>query len=131
MDAVLKVICGALIAVILGLTLRQQGKDIALLLGVAVCCMVVSVGISYLTPVVDFVKQLQESSGTDPEFLRILLKSVGIALVGEIAGLICADAGNSALAKTIQILTTSVILWLSLPLMRALLELVRKMMEEV
>jgi len=131
MDAVLKVVGGALIAVILGLTLRQQGKDIALLLSAAVCCMVVAVGVAYLTPVVDFVRQLQENTGTDPEFLRILLKSVGIGLLGEIAGLICADAGNAALGKTVQILTASVILWLSLPLMSTLLELVRKMMEEV
>ena len=131
MDAVLKVVGGALIAVILGLTLRQQGKDVALLLSAAVCCMVVAVGVAYLTPVVDFVRQLQENTGTDPEFLRILLKSVGIGLLGEIAGLICADAGNAALGKTVQILTASVILWLSLPLMSTLLELVQKMMEEV
>lgn len=131
MDTVLKVIFGALIAVILGLMLRQQGKDIALLLSTAVCCMVIAVGISYLTPVVDFVRELQANTGMDPAFIRIILKSVGIGLVAEIAGLICTDAGNAALAKTIQILATAVILWLALPLMRALLELVRKMMEEV
>ena len=131
MGAVLKVIFGALITVILGLTLRQQGKDIALLLSVAVCCMVIAVGIAYLTPVVELVRQLQSNSGTDPEFVRILLKSVGIGLVAEIAGLICTDAGNAALAKTIQILATAVILWLAMPLMSALLELVRKLMEEV
>lgn len=131
MDTVLKVIFGALIAVILGLMLRQQGKDIALLLSTAVCCMVIAVGISYLTPVVDFLRELQANTGMDPAFIRIILKSVGIGLVAEIAGLICTDAGNAALAKTIQILATAVILWLALPLMRALLELVRKMMEEV
>jgi stage III sporulation protein AD len=93
--------------------------------------MVIAVGIAYLTPVVDFVRQLQSNSGTDPEFVRILLKSVGIGLVAEIAGLICTDAGNAAMAKTIQILATAVILWLAMPLMSALLELVRKLMEEV
>lgn len=131
MDTVLKVIFGALIAVILGLMLRQQGKDMALLLSAAVCCMVIAAGISYLSPVVDFVQQLQKSTGTDPEFLRILLKSVGIGLIAELSALICKDAGNAALAKTIQILATAVILWLSLPLMQALLELVQKMLEEV
>ena len=131
MDTALKVILGALITVILGLTLRQQGKDIALLLSVAVCCMVIAVGVGYLTPVLDFVHQLQESTGTDPEFLRILLKSVGIGLVAELAALICKDAGNAALSKTIQILATAVILWLALPLMQSLLELVQKMLEEV
>ena len=131
MDAVLKVICGTLVAVILGLALRQQGRDIALLLSVAVCCMVIAVGVSYLSPVVEFVRQLAENTGTDPELMRILLKSVGIALIAEIAELICTDAGNTALAKTIQILATSVILWLAMPLMSALLELIQKMMEEV
>lgn len=130
METVIKVICGALIAVILGLALRQQGKDMALLLSIAVCCMVAAVGISYLTPVVDFIQELSSNSGTDPQFLRILLKSVGIGIVAELSGLICTDAGNAALAKTIQILATAVILWLSLPLMQALLELVRKIMEE-
>ena len=131
MDTVVKVVCGALIAVILGLTLRQQGKDVALLLSIAVCCMVIVAGVTYLTPVVDFVRQLHDSTGTDPEHLRILLKAVGLGLIAEIAGLICSDAGNAALAKSIQILATSVILWLALPLMNALLELVRKMLEEV
>ena len=131
MDTVLKVVFCALIAVILGLMLRQQGKDIALLLSAAVCCMVIAAGFRYLQPVVEFVQQLQESTGTDPEFLRILLKSVGIGLVAELAALICKDAGNAALAKTVQILAVAVILWLSLPLMQALLELVQKLLEEV
>ena len=131
MDSVLKVIFGALIAMILGLTLKQQGKDIALLLSIAVVCMVTFVAISFLTPVVDFIQQLQSNIPTDSGFLRILLKSVGIGLIAEIAGLICTDAGNAALAKTIQLLSVAVILWLSLPLMRALLELVQTMMEEV
>ncbi|MBQ9929975.1 MAG: hypothetical protein IJO72_04275 [Oscillospiraceae bacterium] len=130
MDTVLKVIFGALIALILGLMLRQQGKDMALLLSVAVCCMVVAVMTSYLSPVVDFIHQLQDSAGTDPEFIAILLKSVGIGLVAEIAGLICSDAGNAAMGKTVQILATAVILWLSLPLMRSLLELIQRIMEE-
>lgn len=131
MDSVLKVIFGALIAMILGLALKQQGKDIALLLSIAVVCMVTVVAVSFLTPVVDFIQQLQSNIPTDSGFLRILLKSVGIGLIAEIAGLICADAGNAALGKTIQLLSVAVILWLSLPLMRALLELVQTMMEEV
>ena len=131
MDTALKVVCGVLITVILIVALRQQGKDIALLLSVAVCCMVVAVGFTYLTPVVDFIQELSEQAGTDPVFLRILLKSVGIALVAEFAGLICTDAGNGALAKAIQILAIAVILWLSLPLMNTLLELVRRILEEV
>lgn len=131
MDTVIKVLAGALITVILGLALRQQGKDIALLLSIAVCCMVLAVVILYLEPVVEFIRQLFSFTGTDPEMLDILLKSVGIGLLAEIAGLICADAGNAALAKTIQVLSAAVILWLAVPLMQALLDLVHQLMGEV
>ena len=131
MDTVIKVLAGALITVILGLALRQQGKDIALLLSIAVCCMVLAVVILYLEPVVEFIRQLFSFTGTDPEMLEILLKSVGIGLLAEIAGLICADAGNAALAKTIQVLSAAVILWLAVPLMQALLDLVHQLMGEV
>ena len=131
MDSVIKVAFAAVIAVMLGLALRQQGKDIALLLSVAVCCMVIYVAVSYLAPVVDFVREIQRSTAMDPEYMHILLKAVGIGMIAEIAGLICKDAGNAALEKTIHILASAVILCLALPLMRALLAFVRQIMEEI
>ena len=131
MSDALKVLAGVLIAVILGLTLRQQGKDMALLLSILACCMVLVVCVVYIEPVVDFIETLQSISGAQNEIFQILLKSVGIGLIGEIAALVCSDSGNAALAKAIQILTSAVVLWLSLPLMQALLDLVKQMLEEV
>ena len=126
-----KVLGGALVTVILGLALRQQGKDTAMLLGIAAVSMVLLVGLVYLKPVIEFVQTLQEIAQVQSDTFTILLKSVGIGIVSEIAGLICADSGNAALGKSIQILTSAVILWLSLPLMRALLELTQKMLGEL
>lgn len=131
MSDALKVLAGVLIAVILGLTLRQQGKDMALLLSILACCMVLVVCVVYIEPVIDFIETLQSISGAQNEIFQILLKSVGIGLIGEIAALVCSDSGNAALAKAIQILTSAVVLWLSLPLMQALLDLVKQMLEEV
>lgn len=131
MSDALKVLAGVLIAVILGLTLRQQGKDMALLLSILACCMVLVVCMVYIEPVIDFIETLQSISGAQNEIFQVLLKSVGIGLIGEIASLVCSDSGNAALAKAIQILTSAVVLWLSLPLMQALLELVKQMLEEV
>lgn len=131
MSDALKVLAGVLIAVILGLTLRQQGKDMALLLSILACCMVLVVCMVYIEPVIDFIETLQSISGAQNEIFQILLKSVGIGLIGEVAALVCSDSGNAALAKAIQILTSAVVLWLSLPLMQALLDLVKQMLEEV
>ena len=128
---VFKIVAGALIAVILGLSLRQQGKDIALLLSIAACCMAIIAGAVYIRPVITFLENLQELAELQDTSFQILLKAVGIGLIGEIACLICGDSGNAALGKSIQILTTGVLLYLSLPLMNALLEMVQKILGEL
>ena len=131
MTAFWQVLAGVLIAVVLGVALSKQGKDITLLLSMAVCCMVLLVAVSYLEPVVDFVEQLQTIGNLDSDMLKIMLKAVGIGLVAEIAVLICNDSGNSALGKAVQILASGVVLWLAIPLMTSLLELVQKIVGEV
>ena len=118
------------VAVVLGLSLKKQGKDITLLLGLAVCCIVLTAAVAYFEPVVDFIHRLQQMSGLDPEFLGVMLKAVGIGLLSEISAMVCLDAGESALAKAIGILSTGAILWLSLPLMSALLDLVQRIVGE-
>lgn len=131
MNGFFQAVAGVLIAVVLTMTLRRQGQDIPLLLSVAVCCLVLTVVGRYLEPVVDLIQTLKTVGNLDNDLLQIMLKAVGIGLVAEIAGLICADSGNSALGKSIQILASAVVLWLSVPLMTALLELVQKILGEV
>lgn len=124
MDTFVKATAGVLITVVLGLTLAKQGKDISLLLTVAVCCMILSAAMTYLQPVVSFLTKLQSVGNLDQELVTILMKAAGIGLLAEIVGLVCADAGNASLGKGIQLLATSVILWLSTPLFEQLIELV-------
>lgn len=120
-----------LLAVILVLALGKQGKEAGLLLTLAVCCMLGVLALSYLEPVVALIRQLQDMADLDTQMLQILLKAVGIGIIGEIASLICSDAGNAALGKALQLLSAAVILWLSIPLVNALLELLEKILGEV
>ncbi len=120
-----------LLAVILTLALGSNGKQSAMLLTIAVCCMIGVVAMSYLKPVLDFIRQLQAVAQFDNEMLEILLKVVGIGIVGQVASLICTDAGSAALGKSLQLLSSGVILWLSLPLLTGLLELVQQILGEV
>lgn len=124
MEVVLKTIAGVLIAVVLGISLGKQGKDMTVLLTVLVCCMILITAITYLTPIIDFIERLQTIGQLDTEMIQILLKTLGIGLLSEISSLICIDAGNTSLGKSIQILTACVILWISIPLLNKLLELI-------
>lgn len=123
MDVIIRAVAGVLIAIVLCQVLTKQGKDISVLLLIAVCCIVVSAAIVYLRPVVDFIRNLQSIGQLNTQMISVLLKAVGIGLLTEIASLICSDMGNASLGKSLQILSAAVILWLSLPLFEQLLVL--------
>ena len=123
MDVFLKAAVCVLVAVVWALILAKQGKDISILLVTAVCCMVIGAAVAYLKPVLDLVDRLQSVGNINSDTLSIMLKATGIGVVAEVTGLICTDAGNAALGKTLQFLACAVILWLSVPLLNELLEL--------
>ena len=131
MDLFLKAVAAALITAVIGLVLARQGKDMFLLLTLAACAMIGAVAFTYLKSVISFLQRLTDMTQLNTDLLAVILKTVGIGLIGELVGLICSDAGNAALAKYIQILTTAVILWLSIPLFESLLDLVQSILGEL
>ena len=131
MEIFFKLIAGALIAAVLGLLLSKKDKDIALLLTAGASGIILITAFFYLEPVLGFFTELQRIGNLDTEIMRILIKSVGIGLLGEIASLICADMGNAALGKALQAAATILILWLSLPLLKGLLTLICDILEKI
>ena len=68
--------------------------------------------------------RLSDLGQINDQMLRIIFKTVGVALLAEISELICVDAGNATLGKSLQVLSTAVILWLSVPLLNELIDLI-------
>ena len=117
-----------LIASVLGVTLSRQNKELSSLLTIGVCCMVMFAAVSFLKPVLDLLHQLESVGNLNSDLVRILLKVVGIGLVTEIAGMICTDAGNASMGKALQMLSSAVILWISIPAFEALLDLIQQIL---
>ena len=128
MDRFLQAAAGIMAAVIMWIILSKQGKEYALLLSLGACCLVLLMMFRFLEPVLDLLKQLQVLGNLQPEWLSVMLKAVGIGLVVEMGALICSDAGNAALGKTLQILGAVAVLWLSIPLMKSLMELLQQIL---
>lgn len=129
MDGMMKAAAAALIAAMLGIILQKQGKEYALVLLLAVGAMGTCLALSYIRPVLSFLERLRDLANLDNDVLKILLKAVGIGMIGEICGAICSDSGNSSLAKMLQILSAAAILWLSLPIMEQVMDLIVEVLE--
>ena len=128
MDVFLKSAAGVLVAVVIGLVLSKHSKDFSILLVICVCCMVIAVAIGYMEKVFSFVEVIKDSGNLNGDMISLLFKSVAIGLLSEVINLICADSGNAALGKAVQILSTATILWLCIPIFTELLELVEEVL---
>lgn len=131
MDIFLKVTAGVIVAVILSLTLSKNGKDVALLLTISVCAIVMMTSLSYLIPVLEFGRRLMQLGQLNSDLLNVLFKVVGIGFISQFSVYICMDAGNHALGKTLQILTSAVILCISVPLLEEVIEVLEGILGEV
>lgn len=131
MELFWKTAAAVLLALVLVPTLEKNEKDFSVLLTMAVCAMAAMAAISYLKPVLDLLWQLRDLGDLAGQTLEILLKAVGIGMVAEIAGMICRDAGNGSMGKTMQILASAVILYLSIPLLKGFLSLIQEILGQV
>ena len=124
--------CGAiLLTVVVTLMLGSRSKDFAAVLGIFVCCVGAMAALEYIRPVLGFLEELEKLGGLDHSMIRILLKAAGVGLISEIAALVCNDSGNTSLGKTVKLLGSAAILWLSLPMYTMLIELLQEMLGDL
>lgn len=131
MNIFIKATICVLLALIMTIVLSKHSKDFSLLLILFVCSVIVIAAIQCLTPVVAFIDKLQTYGNLNGEMLQILLKSVGIGFLAEIVSLICTDAGNAALGKTLKFLGSTMILMMAIPLLDNLVTLVEEILGAV
>ena len=131
MDIFIKANALVLIVSVLYQIISGRNKEIGTLLVVLGCAIVLFMAISYMEPVFTFIRKLQALGNLNTEMLGVLLKTVGIGLLAEISILVCNDMGNSSMGKALQILATAVILWLALPMLSSLLDLLGEILGEL
>ena len=127
----LKAVACAFLAVIFCTVLAKQEKHIALCLTITVCCVVSVIALNHFSHVIHFLQNLQSVSGFDSGMLSIVLKAVGIALLSEFATTICADTGNAAIGKVLQLVSTTVIICICIPLLDEFMELIEGILGKV
>lgn len=116
------------VGLFLCIILKRSAGEFALGVSLILICTVIGYAVDYLKPVIALAGKLQSISGIDNQIFKILIKSVGIGLLSEIASLICNDTGYTAIGKTIQMFSSITIVWICIPLFEGLLDLVEKIL---
>ena len=67
----------------------------------------------------------------DEELLSVMLKAVGIGLLAEISVAICKDSGNESMGKSLGILSSVAVIWLSIPIFERLITLLDEILGSI
>lgn len=113
----------AVIGAVCIVTVRRQAGEIALLLGVALCCMLLGAVGQAVSSILTLIQMLAETARIENALLEPLVKVTAIALVTGLTAQICRDAGIGSAALTMELCGGLCALSASLPLIEAVFEL--------
>ena len=145
MEQVIQVTGLCVVGALLALVVKRGSPETALLLavGAAVVVALALAGVVKELAVADtirpetagvvkellaFLGELGSASGVSADLFVPLYKTIGIALVVQVGGNLCRDAGESALASVVETAGTLCALLAALPLLRAVLDMLLELM---
>ncbi len=127
----LKIAGIAVCGVLAYLLLKNRRPEFAALCELAAVALVFFLVADELIEIKDYFSQLSAVAGIESDYLSVLIKSLGTALVTQLASDTARDAGESALASKIEFAGRVVILYCSLPLLKSVAEMIGGLTENM
>lgn len=124
MDEILKVIGVGLVALVIIIILKQYRPEYAIYISIVSGILILFLIMDKLSGIVYLLKAISDKTYINKQFLGILLKITGIAIITEFSTSICSDAGEKAIATKIEMGSKVVIIAISIPIISGLLELI-------
>ncbi len=128
MEVVVRIAAVALLATAVSLLLRRRSAELAIPLAAAVCVLAFTASLTLLRPVRSLLAEIEAMSGLSAAYFMPVLKCIAIGLAAKTGADLCRDGGQSALAGAVEFAGTAAALFVSLPLLRSFLALLRELL---
>lgn len=123
MSDLIKVAAIGMVAAICAMVVRKYMPELAILLSTSAGVLILLYCSGTLSSVRAFMDELVEVGGVTPEIIEPVAKVTGVAIITRLAADFCKDAKESALASVVEMAGSVLGLFMILPLMSAVLEL--------
>lgn len=117
----------ALIAAILSLVLKQYKPEYSLFISISAGILIFLSVLAVTRPIMDFINDLTAQTGLSGVYAEVLIKSLAVCYITQLASDCCTDAGETAIAGKLQIAGKVAILLIALPMFQSLTELVTEL----
>ena len=125
---IVKIIGVGLIALVIIVILKQYRPEFSIYVSIVAGIIIFFLVIDKIQAIIDLMTNLSNKSGINAEYLKILLKITGIAILTEFAVSICEDSSETAIASKIDFGGKVIVISMSIPIISALLEIILKIM---
>lgn len=125
---IVKIIGIGLISLIIIIILKQYKPEFAIYVSLLAGILIISLVIGRISGIIDILKSLANKTTINNEFLILLIKITGIAILTEYTVSICKDTGESAIASKVDFGGKIVIMSMSIPIISSLLETIIKVL---
>ena len=129
MDLMVKVAAGAITAAVLGVVLRKNTPELALLLALAAGLWMVALVADGLGAVVALMEELTSLAGLSEELLEPVVKTVALSILTRMTAEVCKSAGEGGVAAFVETAGTVLALVVALPLVRAVVLMMTEMLK--
>ena len=124
MDEIIKIIGIGLISLVIIIILKQYRPEYVIYVSVIAGILILFLAMEKLSGIINLLQSISDKTYINKQFLGILLKITGIAIISEFAVSTCSDAGEKAIASKIEIGSKIIIIAMSIPIISSLLDLV-------
>ena len=124
MEEIIKIIGIGFIALVIVIILKQYKPEYTIYVSIIAGVLILFLAMEKLSGIINLLQSIADKTYINKQFLGILLKITGIAIITEFAVSICADAGEKAIASKIEMGSKVIIIAMSIPIISSLLELI-------
>lgn len=119
-----KIIGIGLVAVFLSLTIKRISKEVASLVSIFAGVIIVILLMPYLREITDNLINFSAVNNIPNNFIKLLVKVLGIGFLSEFCASVAKDAGENSIAQKIQFGGKILIMVLVMPLFNTLITMI-------
>ena len=124
----MKAALAGVLAALLGLVIKRNKPELALLLALSALLAILAGALSLWGELRVFLTELTEGTALNEALLSPLVKCLVLSVTARLAADVCKDAGSAALASAVELVGAAAGVAVSLPLLRAVLQMIRALL---
>ena len=116
-----------IISAIIAVLLRQYSREQSLMAALAASCAVGGSCVMMLSSFIGEISDIFTAAGVSDTYISLIFKAAAVCFISQLTSDICRDSGESAIASAAELWGRAAVTFMSLPVLRALLETITEM----